>query len=214
MNVVVIGLGRFGSNLATTLTSLGHDVLGIDLSERATQELADEIPQVVQADATDEATLRELGIADCEVAFVAMADIQVSIMTTMLLKQLGVARIHAKARNSLHGQILERIGCDQVVFPEREMAVRVAHNLAAPDLVEYFELIAGYGVGQVNAPTSFSGKSLASLNLRSKLDISVLVIKRNTKLIVMPDLKEVVEDGDVLILVGKDSSIESLDSVV
>lgn len=213
MNVVVIGLGRFGSNLATTLTNLGHEVLAVDKSEDTVQAIADKVAHAVQADGTDEGTLRELGVAEFDLAFVSLGDIEASILITMLLKQMGVKRVHAKARNSLHREILERLGADQVVFPEREMAIRVAHNLVAPNLVDYFELLADFGIGEVKAPPGFVGRTLASANLRARLNLSVLVIKRGRELLIMPDLTETLQADDVLVVVGHDQAIANLNEL-
>ncbi len=212
MNIAVIGLGRFGSNLAITLSELGHDVLAIDSDERTVQRIADRVTHAVQADGTDEATLIELGITEYDLAFVAFGDIEGSILMTTLLKQLGLKRVHAKARNSLHRQILERVGADQVVFPEREMAVRVAHNLAAPNVMDYFELLADYGIGEVKVPEGFVGQTLTSVNLADRLNVSILVIKRGSELLITPDLTETLRAGDVLVVIGRDSAIADLDN--
>ena len=211
MNIAVFGLGRFGSNLATTLSELGHEVLAVDEDERAVQRIADRVAHAVQADGTDEATLRELGVAEYDLAFVAFGDIEGSILMTTLLKQMDLKRVHAKARNALHREILERVGADQVVFPEREMAIRVAHNLAAPNVVDYFELLADYGIGEVKVPEGVVGETVGSVNLEDGLNVSVLVIKRGTELLIMPDLTELLRAEDVLVVVGRDSAIADLD---
>ena len=194
-----------------TLSELGHEVLAIDSDERAVQRIADSVTHAVQADGTDEATLIELGITEYDLAFVAFGDIEGSILMTTLLKQLGLKRVHAKARNSLHREILERVGADQVVFPEREMAVRVAHNLAAPNVVDYFELLADYGIGEVKVPEGFVGQTLTSVNLADRLNVSILVIKRGSELLITPDLTETLRAGDVLVVIGRDSAIADLD---
>ena len=213
MNIAVIGLGRFGSNLARTLTELGHGVLAIDVSERAVQSIADTVAQAITADATDETVLEDLGIHEYEIVFVALGDIESSILITMLLKQLGAHRVHAKARNHLHRQILERIGADQVAFPEGEMAIRVAHNLVAPNMMDYFELLANYGIGEVRVPSAFVGNTLANANLRARLDVSVLVIKRGSQLLIMPDLTETLQSEDILVVAGRDSAIANLETI-
>ena len=211
MNIAVFGLGRFGSNLATTLSELGHEVLAVDEDERAVQRIADRVAHAVQADGTDEASLKELGVAEYDLAFVAFGDIEGSILMTTLLKQMDLKRVHAKARNALHREILERVGADQVVFPEREMAIRVAHNLAAPNVVDYFELLADYGIGEVKVPEGVVGETVGSVNLEDGLNVSVLVIKRGTELLIMPDLTELLRAEDVLVVVGRDSAIADLD---
>ena len=129
---VVIGLGRFGSSIAKTLYSLGNEVLAIDSDEEVVQSIADSVTQAIQAEATDEATLKSLGIRNFDVAVVTVGtDVQSSIMITLLVKELGIKYVVAKAQNELHAKVLYKIGADRVVFPERDMGIRVAHNLCS-----------------------------------------------------------------------------------
>lgn len=137
----VIGLGRFGSSLSQELTQLGHEVLGIDRDEEKVDEMSDKLTHTVVADATDEEVLRSLGVRNFDCAVVAIGDnIQASIMAAILLKELGVKTVVAKALTDQHAKVLEKIGVDRIIFPERDMGVRVAHQLVSPNLLDYIEL--------------------------------------------------------------------------
>ncbi|EAX48189.1 TrkA-N domain protein [Thermosinus carboxydivorans Nor1] len=137
----VIGLGRFGTSVARTLSRLGYEVLAIDTEEERVQQVADEVTHTYIADTTDENSLKALGIRNFDVVVVAIGeDIQANVLTTLLLKDLGVKYIVAKARNELHGKMLAKIGADRVVYPERDMGQRVAHNLVSTNVLDYIEL--------------------------------------------------------------------------
>ena len=213
--VVVIGLGRFGSSLARTLYEIGHDVLAIDSNEKSVQNLVGHATYAVQADATDEAALKELGVSNFEVGVVAVgSEIQVSVMATVLLKRLGIPYVIARARSELHAQTLEKVGADRVVLTESEMGERVAHSMANPDVLDYMSVSPSYGVSKVKPPDKFIGQTLEDVELgpKSKYGISVLVIKRGNDMIVNPDRFERIENGDIFIVVGKDDQMERLRS--
>ncbi|RPJ20387.1 MAG: TrkA family potassium uptake protein, partial [Planctomycetaceae bacterium] len=151
--VVVIGLGRFGSSLAHTLVELGHEVLGIDKNLDAVNAAADFVTQSVQADASGEEALKEIGVRNFDIGVVSIGeDVKSSILITLLLKRLGVQWVVSKAADELHGEILRRVGADRVVYPESETGVRVAHGLAVPAVVDYLKVIPGYGISKIVAP--------------------------------------------------------------
>ena len=155
----IIGLGRFGSAMATTLTELGQDVIGIDANEERVQRHADVIRSAVQLDANDERALRAVGVQDVDVAVISIGEnIEASLLAVMLVKDLGVRRIIAKAVTALHGRILERIGVDRVIFPERDMAVRVAHSLVVANVLDYIELSRDFSIIEIPAPAAFAGQ--------------------------------------------------------
>lgn len=211
--VVIIGLGRFGSSMASTLFSMGHDVLAIDTDEREIQRISSEVTHAVQADATNETILKELGVANFDVAVVAIAsDIQSSVLSTILLKKLGVRYVIAKAENELHGSILGKIGADKVILPEREMGTMVAHALTLTDVLDYIPVTASYGVAKLVAPTCFVGKTFSELGLgrEGKRGVAVLLIQREKQIIITPDRAEIVHLGDILILAGNDDNLEQL----
>ncbi len=150
----VIGLGRFGSAMATTLAELGHDVIGVDGDAERVRALADTITQAVELDATDERALRSVGIQDVDVAVVSIGEnIESSLLVVMQLRELGVKTIVAKAVTPLHGKILEKLGVSRVIFPEREMAVRIAHGLVMPNVIDYIELSRDFSIVELPAPS-------------------------------------------------------------
>ncbi|MFH1382092.1 MAG: TrkA family potassium uptake protein [Chloroflexota bacterium] len=211
--VVVVGLGRFGVSVATTLHSIGHDVLAIDRDETRIQNISAQLTHAIQADATNEAVLKELEIKNFDVGIVAMgSDIESSVLSTILLKKLGVRRVIARANDELHGSILEKIGADSVVYPEREMGERVAHRVTLSDVSDYMSIIGRYGMIQLDAPPTFIGQTLATLGFgpKGKWEIGVLLILRKKEVIVNPALEEVVEANDTLVLAGNDDKIEKL----
>ena len=213
--VVVIGIGRFGATVAQSLYQLDHQVLAIDRDERAIQHVSPLVTEAVQADCTDEATLRDLGVANFDVALVTIgSDVPTSIMTTVLLKNLGVPYVVARAHNDLHAATLQKLGVDKIVSPESETGARLAHSLTYPTIVDYLEVARDYGISKVAAPDSFVGKTLEDLGLNARRqsgDVSVLLIRRgNNQVVTSPDRFEKILRGDVLVLAGRDESLEHL----
>jgi trk system potassium uptake protein len=211
--IVVIGLGRFGIGVATTLHKMGHAILAIDKDEKNILNIAPLLTRAVQAEATDEAVLKELGIADFDVAIVAIgAAIESSVLVTLLLKKIGVRYVVARAENELHGSILEKIGADRVVYPERETATRIAHILTLTDVMDYIPVGEGYGVAKFRAQSSLAGRTLEDIGFgpNGKKDVAVLLLQRGKEAIVNPDHQEVISLVDVLIVAGSDEKIEDL----
>ena len=211
--VAIIGLGRFGVGLANTLLGMGYDVLALDVDEGRVQAVASQVSRAIHADATDEAVLRGLGIDKFDVAIVSMgSDIEHSVLTTILLRKLGVPLIVSRADNELHGSILEKIGAHKVVYPEREMGVRVAHGLTLTDVLDYMSVDPSYGVAKMTPPSTFVGRTLYELGLgpEGQWEVAVLLIKREREIIVSPDRMEVVSPGDILIVSGNDVRLEEL----
>lgn len=210
----VIGLGRFGASVALTLARSGHDVLAVDSDEEKAQKLSDEVTHVAVADTTDEAALKTLGMRNFDVVVVAIGeDIQANVLTTLLLKDMGVTHIVAKARNELHGKMLKKIGADRVVYPERDMGQRVAHNLVSTNVLDYIELSPSLSLVEINAPQSLIGKSLAEANLRAKYEMNVVAIKRTDKIIVPPHPSDKITSDDVLIVVGGIDGLQRLEEL-
>lgn len=205
----VIGLGKFGTSVARTLTKMGHEVLAIDIDPDKVQHLADDVTHAVQADATDEEALRALGIRNVDVAVVTVGqDIRSSILTCMILKEIGVAYVVAKATDELHGKLLEKLGVDRVVYPERDMGVRLANSLGSSNILEYIELSPDYGVAEIVATEEFANKTLRELNLRAHYGANVVAIRSGNEVKVSPGADDRVHEGDVLVILG---SVESLD---
>jgi len=210
----VIGLGRFGASVATTLHKMGYEVLAIDMDEERVQEFSNEVTHVVQADTTDEDSLKALGIRNFDVVIVAIgADIQANILTTLQLKELGVPHIVAKANSRLHGKMLEKLGADRVVYPERDMGQRVAHNLVSSSVMDYIELSPDLNIMEISVPQTLVGKTLAGTDLRAKHGINVVAIKRGDDIIVPPRPSEKIMAEDVLVVVGNIKSIQRLEEL-
>ena len=158
---VVIGLGRFGTSVAKTLSALGHDVLAMDKNEHAVQVIMHDVTQAVQADARDEDTLRALGVRNFDVAIVAIGDdLEANILITLMLKEMGIPYVVTKAQSSLHGKVLEKIGADKIVYPEQDMGVRLANNLIRTNVMDFIELSLDFSIFEIIAPSKFVNKSL------------------------------------------------------
>lgn len=211
--VAVIGLGRFGSGLAETLSNIGYDVLAIDKSVDRIQEIANKVTQSVQGDATDETFLKGLDLSSLDAAIVAIGtDLQSSVLCTLLLKNLHVPFLVARAENDAHGSILSKIGADQVVYPERQMGGRLAHVLTVKDALDYIPVLQRYGIAKIMAPASFTGKTLtqAGFGRKSNWGIMVLLIQRHDEVIVTPAETEIIKNGDILITAGHDDKLEGM----
>lgn len=212
---VVIGLGRFGSSIAKTLYSLGNDVLAIDADEDVIQNIADSVTHAVQADATDENSLRTLGISNFDVAVVTIGSkVQASIMAALLAKDLGVKYILAKAHSELHAKVLKKIGVDRIIFPERDMGVRVAHNLVSTNILDYIELSSDYSIAEIASPEEWYGKTLEELNMRSKYGINVMAIKKNHEVNISPSAEDVIEPDDIVVAIGGIEELNELENEI
>ncbi|MFD2670642.1 potassium channel family protein [Marinicrinis sediminis] len=208
----VIGLGRFGSNLANELVEAGYEVMGIDKNPDKVDDLSDHLTFTVAADTTDDEVLKELGVRNFDCVIVAIGnDIQASIMTAILLKDLGVKTVVAKALGELHGRVLEKIGVDRVIYPEKDMAVRVAHQLVQPNILDFIELSKNYTIAELSAPSRISGKTLGELDTRAKFGCSVVALHKKDDIIVAPSANDVVEEADIMVLIGTIQQIEKLE---
>jgi len=206
---VIIGLGRFGSSLGRELVRLGYEVLGVDRDEEKVQELASVLTHTIMADATEEEVLRSVGARNFDCGVVAIGDdIQASILATILLKELGVKKVVAKAVSDLHGRVLERMGVDRIIYPERDMGVRVAHQLVSPNLLDYIELSKKYTIAEVAVPQCWSGKSLEDVDLRGKFGCSIVAINKPKGIIIAPAAKDILSSEDVMVLIGTNDQIE------
>jgi len=209
--VAVIGLGRFGSSVARTLAESGCEVLAVDADESRVKAIADEVTDAVRANALDEQALRALGLRNFEVVVVAIGhEVQASILTTVLLKEMGIPKIVAKAQDDLHGRVLQKVGADVVVYPERDMGVRLAHTLISRNVIDEIQLSTDYSILEMAAPHAFLGRNLKDLELRQRFGLSVLAIRRKDRIIVSPNAEQVVEEGDILVVLGQPDKLEPL----
>jgi trk system potassium uptake protein len=208
-SVVVIGMGRFGKSVATSLTQLGHEVLGIDESAELVQEMSGQLTHVVQANSTSIETLRQLNVASFAHAVVAIgSDLEASILSVLALSELGVPDIWAKAVNERHARILERTGAHHVVQPEKRMGERVAH-LVTSKLTEYMAFDDDFAIAQTHAPQDAINKTLAESELRRQHKVTVVGIKRPGEDFTYGRPDTMVRQGDILIIAGKIHEVEA-----
>jgi trk system potassium uptake protein TrkA len=209
--VMVIGLGRFGSAVARELERLGHQVLAIDRDEEQVNDIAPDVTHALQLDAADEGALRSAGAGDFQTAIVAISsDAEPSIFATMVLKRLGVRTVIAKAGSQLHGEILSRVGADRVVLPERETGLRLAHSFNVPNVIDYLDVAPNFGIEKIRPPASFIGKSLGELDLKTRLGLTPIALRRGQQVFVNPARDERLAEDDELILIGRDDKLDQL----
>ncbi len=210
--IVVVGLGRFGEALASTLCSSGHEVLAIDSDEALVQKVAPFVTHAVQVDPTNEAALRGLGVSNFDIGVVAIPVIETNVLATLLLKKLGVRYVIARATNELHEDILTKIGADKVVSPEKEIGTGMAYVLTLGNVVDYIPVTAAYGVVKMSAPPEFVGRSLAEIGFgqRSKLEVIVLILQRRQEILIGPGGIESIRPDDVLVVAGEWDRLENL----
>lgn len=209
--VMVIGLGRFGSAVARELERLGHQVLAVDRVESRVNDVAPDVTHALQFDAADEEALRAAGAAEFGTAIVAVSSAtEPSIFATMVLKRLGVRNVIAKAGTQLHAEILSRVGADRVVLPERETGLRLAHSFNVPNVIDYLDVAPNFGIEKIRPPRAFLDRTLADLNLKERLGLTPIAIRRGQQVFVNPAREEKVLEGDELILIGRDEHLEQL----
>lgn len=201
---VIVGLGRFGGALARRLTALGAEVLAIDTSSELVQQVANDVTRAVTVDAQDKDALHALGVQDCDCGVVAIGgDLSASVLATMNLKELGIPKVICKAHDETHKRVLERLGADRVIIPEYQVAERLARSLSATNVMEYIELSQDYGIVEVPAPKKWVSKNLKELNVRAKLGVNVLAVRKPSGTIeVSPSADYAFRSDDVLVILG------------
>ncbi|GEL08164.1 potassium channel family protein [Salisediminibacterium halotolerans] len=211
----IIGLGRFGGSICRALNEQGLEVLAIDTSEEKVNEFASVATHAVIADATEEMTLKSLGIRNFDHVVVAIGDnIQSSILTTLMLVEQGVNHITVKAQNDYHEKVLNKIGAHKVVHPERDMGVRIAHNVVSKNVLDYLELSNEYSIVELEAGKLVDKRSLTDLDLRLKYGCNVMAIKREDDVNVSPAPDDILLEGDIIIVVGADSDINRMEEAL
>lgn len=213
-NYVVIGLGRFGGSICQTLIESGQEVLAIDSNEDRVNEYMNIATHAVVANAQDEMTLRSLGIRNFDTAVIAIGgDIQASILITLMVKEMGVANVIAKAVNSYHARVLDKIGADLVVHPERDMGIRIAHKMVSKNILDYIELSNEFSLAEIRVTNpKFYGKTLGELNFRQRFGLTVVAIRRSkTEVIASPAAEEIVREDDNLLVIGETDDVDLLD---
>ena len=209
----VIGLGRFGTSMTSELIRMGYDVLVIDNSEATINDIADTATHAVQANAMDEEALKSLGIGNFDVVVVSIGEnIQANILATITLKEMGVKRVVAKAQNELHGKVLHKLGAE-VIFPERDMAVKLARSLASQNILDQIDISPDYGIVEMVAPDGFVDKSLEQLAVRKKAGVNILAVRRGEEIIVSPPGSFQIQRGDVVVALGKNQRLLGLSEI-
>lgn len=211
---IVIGLGRFGSSLAKTVSELGHDVLAIDKEEDRVQEIADYVTHSIQMDATDELTLKNIGIRNFDIAVVSISDVQENIMAALLIKEMGARFIIATARNEKHKRVLSKIGVDKVILAEQDMGIRVAHNLVSSNILDYIELSSEYSIMEIEALDEWVGETLKDLALRKKYGINVVAIKNIKNVNVSPSADDIINASDIIVALGSVDALRSFEKIL
>nr|WP_284703634.1 TrkA family potassium uptake protein [Clostridium swellfunianum] len=207
----VIGLGRFGSSIAKVLSSSGYEVLAVDKDMERIQGISDEVTHAIQADVTSESSIRSLGISNFDVVVVSIAsDLEASILVTLMAKELGAKYVVAKARSESHAKVLSKIGADKIVFPERDMAERIAHNIISSNILDYIELSPEYSIMELAALEEWQNKSLGQLTMRRRYGINVLAIKHNDKINAFPNADDIIREKDVIIAVGHNDDLDKI----
>lgn len=205
---LIVGLGRFGASVAKTLCEGEVQVMGIDKRIDRVEELRNVVTQIAQVNSTDRDSMLLLDVSAFDVAIVTIGDdIKASCITTMLLKEMGVPYVVAKASDEFHGRMLEKLGADKVVFPERDMGKRVAHNLVSGKLLEYIELSPDFSIAEIRADADWDGKTLLDLRLRNRLGINVVAIRSGGQTNPLPTSKTIVRKGDIMLVVAEEKTL-------
>lgn len=210
---LIAGLGTFGAEVAKYLFQAGCEVIGIDTDRLVVQELKDSLTDAIVGDATDIETLKEIGIEDIDTAIVSLGNkMEASILCVLHMKELKIRNVIAKAINEDHKKILEALGASEIVFPEKDMAIRVARRIVSPNIIDYLPLTSEYIILEAAAPENWVGKSLRELSLRKIYGINIVAIKQMIpeKFIAIPDADYVIKDSDALIILGREDSLAAL----
>lgn len=210
---LIIGLGRFGRAVACELASLGQEVLAIDNSEENVQHIADSVTQAICGDAQDESVLASLGVGNFDCCVVAIGtDIEASILITVMLKELGAKQVVCKALSALHARVLERVGADRVIQPEKEIGQRLAQHLGRANVIDYIGVSHDFSILEIKTPRSWVGKSLGQLGVRAKYDINVLAIRHGEggAVDVTPRPDDRISENDLLLILGTNDKVDKV----
>ncbi len=220
----VIGLGKFGLNVATTLYEKGAEVIAIDNNQKLVDEISGRVSVAIKLNSTDEKALKQNRIQDTDAVILAIGNnIEVSVLTSVILKKIGVNNIHAKVDSKIHGRILELMGIQNIIFPEEQIGKQLANTLISNSILEYIDLSSGHSILEIVAPKSWVARTLQDLALPTKKKINIIAIKHDQHKITedgeniieknineMPGANDVVEDGDIIVLIGQKGKINDL----
>jgi len=211
----VIGLGHFGAYVVRTLYESGKEVTAIDLNAEAVRDVASYSTEAVVADATDRQALEDLGIADVDAAIVSLGErLDVITLAALHLKEMGIPHLAVKALSEEHGRILHAIGVDEIIHPEKDSAIRLAHRLMRHDLIDLLPVLPGYSIAEMRTPPEFVGRTLRDLALRNRLNVQLVAIQHTdgakTKINIIPKADDVLKESDLLILLGADEDLDRI----
>ncbi|MFD1030020.1 potassium channel family protein [Metaplanococcus flavidus] len=210
--VVVVGLGRFGSSVCMELFKLGHEVMALDMDPEKVENIADYASQASVADATDKSQLKALGVRNFDQAIIAIGDdLQASVLCTLMLKEIGLEKVWVKARDLQHKKILEKVGADRVIQPEYEMGIRTAHHVDSEKIVDYIDLSDDYSIVEMAATEKIAGKTLFNLDFRVKFNCITLAIKKGEDVNIAPHPDDVIGVGDILVVMGHRNDLKRLE---
>lgn len=208
---VVIGLGRFGSAMCRQLAEQGCEVMAIDIHGDAVQQISPDVTHAVVADARDKEVLKALSVADFDCAVVAIGDnLSASVLATMNLRELGVPKVICKAHDETEKRVLQKLGADRVVIPERDQAIRLAKSLTSPNVLDYIELSNEYGIVELPAPAAWLDKSLKDLNIRAKYGVNIIAIRRNETLDAAPGADFTFRKDDIVVMLGSEDKLSAV----
>lgn len=208
---IIVGAGSFGGSIARELSEQGYDVMVVDKDEETINVMSQYVTHAVIADGSDETGLKNLGVRNFDVGVVSIGgDFGNSVLVTLILKNLGVKYVVAKAVSKTHAKVLEKVGADRVVFPERDMGIRVANSLMNSSLLEYIELSPHHSIMEIEVPKNWVGKSISKLNVRAKYRLNIVAIKTANKIDVTPDPEYVFTETDIPIVIGRNEDIKKL----
>ncbi len=207
----VLGLGRFGQSIAKTLVENGCDVLCVDKSNDAVNEMSKYASNVIRADITDVHAMGSLGLNNFDVVIIAIGEnMEAGIMATLIAKEMGVKTVITKAKSVIQKSILEKVGADRVVLPERDMGVRIATNLITTNVIDFINLSDKFAIAEIEPRKNWIGVSLSKSNIRANYGLNIVAIKRDDKVIVSPKAEEIIFEGDILVTIGESSDIQRL----
>ena len=211
--IAVLGLSRFGASVARALTNMGVEVMGVDKNPDKVADLAHDITHAVQADILDDDALDSLGLRNFDVVVLSIKDVEISCIATMALKDHGAVKIVAQAGGEAHGKILERIGADKVIMPEKDMGIRLARSLSSNNLIDYMELSAKHSLMELEAIDEWVGRTLKQSNIRNRYKINGVAIRSGKVLRVAPGSDDIIHDGDVLVVIGENTDLERVNKL-
>ena len=208
---IVIGLGRFGAEVARKLCELGCEVLAMDIRSDLVNQVANDVTHAVTGNAQDKEVLRALGASNFDCAIIAIGeDLAASVLIAMNLKELGVPYVVCKAHDETHRRVMKKLGVDRVVIPENEVAGKLARSLSSHNVLDYIELSEEYGILEVPAPGNWVGKTILELNVRAKLGVNIIAVKNDTKTNVAPSANYRIAEGDIMVVLGDNKALEAV----